>query len=160
MAKMKIVDLLYNQKKEVELGEVTGTDPIPVESPVEFGSDIEVDGKVKVNSKEDFTDKDGNPIDFGGGSGGGTKFYKHTFADLTKRLELITTFSAPIDPAFGFYIPNVISAEVENDGEYSRVILLIYSGDPSEGQVHVVYFNDVGQKSTMQLNAFDVVTEL
>lgn len=31
---------------------------------IEIGVDLEVDGKIKVNDKESFTDKEGNPIDF------------------------------------------------------------------------------------------------
>lgn len=34
---------------------------------VQFGKDIEVDGDIKVNGVENLTDKDGNPLDFGGG---------------------------------------------------------------------------------------------
>lgn len=40
---------------------------------VEIGTDVEIDGDIKVNGAENLTDKDGNPLDLGG-----TKLYKHS----------------------------------------------------------------------------------
>lgn len=41
------------------------------ENGVQFGKDIEVDGKIHINEAEDIVDKNGNPVITGGGGGGG-----------------------------------------------------------------------------------------
>lgn len=50
MATLNVKDKLYNQRKPLEVESVTGDEPLLVESPVELGSDLEVDGNLKLNS--------------------------------------------------------------------------------------------------------------
>lgn len=160
MAKMKIVDLLYNQKKEVELGEVTGTDPIPVETPVEFGSDIEVDGKVKLNSAQDLTDKEGNPLPLGGG---GTKLYRHIIHDELSLnvLTLITTSPEPLTDFFYITLDWIIAKGTKDGADYNTVLTTNIVGSPDEPMIVVKVIDTQGElKSISIVNPSDIVREV
>lgn len=151
---LNIIDKLFNLKKPVEVEGAISGDVALTDGDLTLGKNLEVDGKIKINSVEDLTDKEGSPLSFGKY----TRLHKISFQNdlgtfgfmlLTSENVGQVSDSDELDSALEAITPRTLVINYNNDTKpivginYSDGLIYVINESTTTGSITAIDYADL-----------------